>query len=134
MLLVPGGQKCYCGKEGCADAYCAASVLTDNGAVTLEEFMQQVESSESSRQKWDTYLENLAIMISNLLMAFDGDVILGGDVGGFLTPYMPKLKEKIVKYLLFDGDLGYLKNCTYKREAAAVGVAKTFFKHFIEHI
>lgn len=29
MILVPNGRKCYCGKLGCADAYCAASVLTD---------------------------------------------------------------------------------------------------------
>ena len=29
MILVPGGRKCYCGKKGCADAYCAASALTD---------------------------------------------------------------------------------------------------------
>lgn len=29
MFLVPGGKQCYCGKKGCADAYCAASVLSD---------------------------------------------------------------------------------------------------------
>ncbi len=28
MILIPGGDRCYCGKQGCADAYCAASVLT----------------------------------------------------------------------------------------------------------
>ena len=25
MILVPGGRPCYCGKKGCADAYCASS-------------------------------------------------------------------------------------------------------------
>ena len=27
MILVPQGRKCYCGKSGCADAYCAAGAL-----------------------------------------------------------------------------------------------------------
>ena len=31
MILIPGGDRCYCGKQGCADAYCAASVLTGDG-------------------------------------------------------------------------------------------------------
>ena len=34
-----GGKKCYCGKAGCADAYCAASALTDEEQeMTLEQF------------------------------------------------------------------------------------------------
>lgn len=38
MILVPGGKKCYCGKLGCADAYCAASVLTNDNQISLEKF------------------------------------------------------------------------------------------------
>ena len=42
MILVPGGKKCYCGKAGCADAYCAASALTDEEQeMTLEQFMEK---------------------------------------------------------------------------------------------
>ena len=33
-------------------------------------------------RKWEEYLEHLAILISNLRMAYDMDIILGGDVGG----------------------------------------------------
>ncbi len=132
MLLVPGGKQCYCGKYGCADAYCAASVLTEDGAYGVDAFMGRLGKDEEADQKWEEYLENLAALISNLRMAFDTDVILGGDVGGYLGEYMVELGEKVQKNNLFDLDVGYLKNCSYQREASAVGVAKYFFQGFLE--
>ena len=111
MILVPGGKKCYCGKSGCADAYCAASVLT-----------------QDNRQSLD-----LAVLISNLRMAYDMDIILGGDVGGVLSDYMIPLGEKVMAYNGFEHDVSYLKNCSYRKEASAVGAAKYFFaEHMME--
>lgn len=134
MVLVPGGKRCYCGKEGCADAYCAASVLTENGKITLEEFMERTDKEPEARWRWEEYLDKLAILITNLRMAYDADIILGGDVGGYLADRRMELGEKIFCYNLFDGDLSYLKYGLYKREAAAVGAAKHFFAEFIEQI
>ena len=67
-------------------------------------------------------------------MSFDTDIILGGDAGGYLAGYMVELGRKIFKYNLFDGDLSYLKNCSYQKEASATGVAKQFFRKLIETI
>lgn len=134
MILVPGGKKCYCGKSGCADAYCAASVLTQDGKEKLEDFMKRIHMDAEANQVWEEYLENLAILISNLRMTFDTDIILGGDVGGYLPNYMVDLGKKIFKYNLFDDDLSYLKNCSYQKEASAVGVAKQFFGKIMETI
>lgn len=127
MILVPGGKTCYCGKDGCADAYCAASVLTNDNTITLDAFMEQVKSGDcSANATWENYLDHLAILISNLRMAYDMDIILGGDVGGVLTDYMLPLGQKVMAYNGFDHDISYLKNCSYKKEASAVGVAKQF--------
>lgn len=135
MILVPGGRKCYCGKIGCADAYCAASVLTDDSNQTLDQFMEKVRAGESDAlQKWEQYLENLAVLISNLRMAYDMDIILGGEVGGILAEYMIPLGQKVMAYNGFDRDVRYLKNCRYKREASAVGAAKHFIQDFIKNI
>lgn len=132
MILVPGGRKCYCGKLGCADAYCAASVLTKNNEISLETFMEQiVKGDETVKQTWDTYLDHLAILISNLRMAYDMDIILGGDIGGFLSDYMIPLGEKVMAYNEFDHDVSYLKKCSYEKEASAVGVAKYFINHHL---
>lgn len=132
MVLVPGGRKCYCGKSGCADAYCAASALLDEKTESVDQFMQQLrDGDETSEKKWETYLDYLAILISNLRMAYDMDIILGGEMGGYLTDYMIPLGEKVMQYNGFDHDLRYLKNCSYKKEASAVGVAKHFLQEFI---
>ena len=126
MILVPGGRKCYCGKVGCA--YCAESVLTDDGGIPLETFIEQVKSGDAAAgAKWETYLDHLAILISNLRMAYDMDIILGGDVGGVLADYMIPLGEKVMAYNGFDHDISYLRNCSYEKEASAVGAARHFF-------
>lgn len=135
MILVPGGEKCYCGKIGCADAYCAASVLTHNNQISLESFMEQVNSGNHlAHAKWETYLEHLAILISNLRMAYDMDIILGGDVGGILADYMLPLSQKVMAYNGFEHDISYLKRCSYDKKASAIGVAKHFFENILERI
>lgn len=127
MIIVPGGRTCYCGKKGCADAYCAESVLTDHNDISLENFMEQLsQGDESAVRKWDAYLEDLAILVSNLRMAYDMDIILGGDVGGYLSDYMLPLGQKVMAYNGFDRDISYLKNCSYRKEASAAGAAKHF--------
>ena len=132
MILVPGGRKCYCGKSGCADAYCAASVLTQDNRQSLDAFMEKIESGdEKILQTWNEYLDHLAVLISNLRMAYDMDIILGGEMGGYLIDYMVPLGEKVMQYNGFDHDLRYLKNCSYKKEASAVGAAKHFLQEFI---
>ena len=134
MILVPGGRKCYCGKKGCADAYCAASALTDE-TNSLETFMEQLKSGdEAAEEKWSEYLDMLAVLISNLRMPYDMDIILGGEVGGYLAEHMLPLGEKVMEYNGFDHDIRYLRNCSYKREASAVGAAKHFLQDFIKNI
>ena len=134
MILVPGGRKCYCGKKGCADAYCAASALTDE-INSLETFMEQLKSGdEAAEEKWSEYLDMLAVLISNLRMGYDMDIILGGEVGGYLAEHMLPLGEKVMEYNGFDHDIRYLRNCSYKREASAVGAAKHFLQDFIKNI
>ena len=134
MLLVPEGRECYCGKRGCADAYCAASVLTQDGRYTLDEFMDALGKDEAADKIWEEYLDHLAVLISNIRMIFDTDVILGGDVGGYADRYLVELRERMAKYDLFDLDGSYLKGCSYHREASAVGVAKYFFGKFAKEL
>ena len=135
MILVPGGRKCYCGKKGCADAYCAASALTAGRYETLEQFMEALSHGNSeAEKKWAEYLDHLAVLISNLRMAYDMDIILGGEVGGYLADHMIPLGEKVMEYNGFDCDIRYLKNCTYRKEASAVGAAKHFFYELIRNI
>ncbi len=47
-------------------------------------------------------------------------------LGDILSEYMIPLGEKVMEYNGFEHDVRYLKNCSYKREASAVGAAKHF--------
>lgn len=132
MILVPRGKKCYCGKSGCADAYCAASVLTEDNQISLEKFSKRLKQGDKETdRKWQEYLDHLAILIVNLRMAYDVDIILGGDVGGILPEYRIPLGQRVMHYNGFDHDISYLKDCSYEREASAVGAAKHFFQEFM---
>lgn len=135
MILVPEGRRCYCGKKGCADAYCAASVLTEETGGSMDRFIEQLQAGENNaKEKWNQYLNHLAILVSNLRMAYDMDMIVGGEVGGYLTEYMLPLREKVMEYNGFEHDARYLKNCAYKREASAVGAAKYFLQEFVNQL
>ena len=41
MVIEKGGRKCYCGKEGCLDAYCAAQVLQEQSGMNLNSFSKR---------------------------------------------------------------------------------------------
>ena len=131
MILEPNGTPCYCGKKGCADAYCSATVLQAHAA-SLEDFFEQLQKGNRTIQAvWDRYLEHLSILITNLRMAFDCDIMLGGYIGGYLKQYLPELSRKAIQYNQFEDDTLYLKCCTHDREASAIGVAMTFFETYL---
>lgn len=135
MVIVPDGRRCYCGKRGCVDAYCSPLALTNTLECTLEEVMRRVESKDPSvLGLWDEYLEYLAIVITNLRMAYDTNIILGGYMGEYMDKHMFELGKRVMKYNLFDSDVSYLKNCRYKKEGSAIGAAQYFFDRFIEQL
>ena len=54
-------------------------------------------------------------------------------MGGVLIRLYDTTGRKVMAYNGFEHDVSYLKNCSYKKEASAVGAAKYFFtKHMGE--
>ena len=101
----------------------------------MAEFFRLVEKKERDAMAvWDTYLEDLSIVITNLRMCFDCDIVLGGYVGGYLRPYMSQLGRKVMVHNKFDNDTLYLRNCRYEKEASAVGIAMTFMDEYFRTI
>lgn len=135
MIIERNGRQCYCGKRGCIDAYCAAKLLQEHGGGSLELFFDRVSKKEPAVMNvWEEYLDFLAVAITNLRMAFDCDIVLGGYVGGYLEKFMPELTRKIQIYDNFDIDTSYLHTCRYKLEAAAYGVTLGFITSFFNKI
>ncbi len=135
MVIERDGRPCYCGKKGCADAYCSAKVLQKLTDDNLEEFFRRLgEKDQKCLQAWEEYLEYLAVVVSNLRMAFDCDIILGGYVGGYMEEYLPVLGRKLMKYNQFDLDTSYLKTGKYKLESSAYGVTMDFVEKFFDSL
>jgi predicted NBD/HSP70 family sugar kinase len=135
MVIHPHGNTCYCGKVGCIDAYCSALRLEEFAKGKLEEFFIHLKNGEEEYVKrFDDYLNEVAIAIDNLRMAYDCDVILGGYVGSFMKPYLKVIREKVGKKNIFGSTGNYVKVCKYKIEAAALGSALYQLEKYVELI
>lgn len=129
MLLIPNGRKCYCGKQGCVDPYLSPNALRKEGQ-TLDDFFAQVEAGEADAcARWDAYLEYLAIVATNLRMLCNSDIMIGGEVGTRIRPYLSRLREKAAKYDLFARDIDYLYPCNRKNHAFAAGAGMLALEH-----
>lgn len=124
MRVVAGGRSCYCGQQGCLDAYCNALQLEELGNGSLEVFFQRLHANDTACVAlWGDYLEWLSLFLINLRMAFDCDIILGGYVGAYLEPWLPQLREQLAQRSPFQAQGDFLHVCHYRREASAFGVA-----------
>ncbi len=135
MRLVPGGRRCYCGQIGCVDAYCSAVRLSALTGGSLHEFFRQVHSGNPvCVEAFDEYLDWLALAVTNLSMAYDCDVVVGGFVGSFLDEFLPELRRRAAPLNTFEQDGEYVRVCRNHLEASALGAAlqhvDAFFQSF----
>lgn len=86
MILHPGGDLCYCGKKGCADAYCSANTIRKASMESLEAFFENKNAGASMENRiWDTFLQNLSLFLDNARMVVSGDIIISGTLSKYLT-------------------------------------------------
>lgn len=136
LTLVPNGRLCHCGRFGCADAYCSASVLAQYTDDNLALFFEHLNQGDKKLEAiFDTYLHYLSILINNIRVCFDCDIVIGGYVGAYIENYLDRLKELVKERLTFGRkDTAFLKPCTLKLESSAVGGALYYINQFYEKI
>jgi predicted NBD/HSP70 family sugar kinase len=135
IIIVPGGKRCYCGKLGCLDCYCSALALSSNTGGNLEKYFELLGQGDPHiRKTWDEYLKYLALAVSNLRMAFDCDIIIGGYVGGYLKNYRMELNRLVMQMNNFDFDTSYLRCGKYHMEASACGIAIRLIQDYYDAI
>lgn len=123
MILYPEGRSCYCGKKGCSDAYLNTGVLT-RSQMDLETFFNLLESGDKEmNQRFKVYIQDLSILISNLRMLLDMDIVLGGELGTRLSPYLERISRQTEEYDLFSRNVDYIDTCRCKKDMFAKGAA-----------
>lgn len=110
MILIPGGRRCYCGKQGCADAYLSPQALEQDG--------------------WETYLDHLAVFITNLRMLLNMDLVIGGQAGIKIRPRLDALALKAARYDQFARDINYIFPCVRQEYICALGAAEFGLEQF----
>ena len=135
MTLYPDGKPCYCGRKGCVDSYCSTSILGEVSGGHLEDFFERLAAGDASCEKvWDTYLDNLALSLHNLLTIFDHTVVIGGYLGQFIDPYIDELSRRVARYDPYLAGETFLRAAKMKYEVAAVGAAAYFIEDFVSKI
>jgi len=136
VVVAKGGKQCYCGKYGCFDTVCRATILSDYTNGCLDTFFTLLNAGDETAKKlWDQYLSDLSIAIHNVRMLFNGTIILGGYVGAHLGAHMEELYPLVDERNPFgEKARDYLISCRYKVEAAAAGAAISYIDQYFESI
>lgn len=134
MTIVPNGKRCYCGRYGCLDAYCTANALTDFTGGNLKEFFDELALGKNKglQNVFEEYMDYLALGVNNLRMCYDCDIILGGNVGAYMSDYIDVFRKKAIALNPFEQDGSFIRVCHYRTEAAAVGAAIYYIDQFIQ--
>ena len=135
-MIDQGGERCYCGKYGCMDTLCNAGFLDRHTDGNLDDFFTLLEQGDAQIAKvWDTYLNQLSLVVNNIRMLFDSVIIIGGYVGEYLEDYMDELRKRVDRRNTFgDRAKTYLITSQYKGDATAVGSGILMIEAFMEQI
>ncbi len=139
IRIVPHGQKCYCGGEGCADPYLSTNNLANTCAGNLESFFKLLNTCHSEIQDvWQDYCFYLATTIVNAHVLVDCPIIIGGDLGRYMNEsQLVQCRGLVAKMDPFDDACDYVHLCSYKNEgtsAASVGGALHYIIPFLNSI
>ncbi|MDO4522156.1 MAG: ROK family transcriptional regulator [Eubacteriales bacterium] len=133
MTVIPWGKKCYCGSYGCLNSYCSACVLSDFTNGDIGEFFWQMKmtGNRGYRNVFEEYMKHLALAVNNLRMCFDCDVVLGGNVGGYMEEYLEEFKKLACDLNPYEDTADYIKTGLCRTEPSAVGAALYFIDDFV---
>lgn len=136
MTLIPNGMRCHCGHLGCADPYLCSGFLAHHCDDNLSLFFDHLKKGVPEIvEAFNIYLQNLAILVTNIRMCLDCEIVIGGYVGSYMEDYLDELRRLVKERLTFGREnADFVKCCTLKLEASAVGGALHYVDKFIQSI
>ena len=107
MTLIPGGNTCYCGQQGCMDTYCSPETLMEDGESPPGFFSVLEQGEQEHRKRFSQWLDYVALAVTNIRSVLAGDVIISGEAAQYLDDDdMAGLRERVVEHTPF-GTTGF---------------------------
>jgi N-acetylglucosamine repressor len=135
MTIDLQGPPCYCGKKGCMETLCSVSALLEEDE-SLEFFFQQVRSGiRSYVERWNSFLDNLAISINNIHLVINREFILGGHISPYLNEHdIQLLHKKVYERTAFPSNEPFIYISRSLGNGVAKGAAIPFIQAFLNRI
>jgi N-acetylglucosamine repressor len=135
MTIDPQGSSCYCGKKGCMETLCSVGALLEEDE-SLEFFFQQVRSGIPSYvERWNSFLDNLAISINNIHLVINREFILGGHISPYLNEHdIQLLHKKVYERTAFPSNEPFIYISRSLGNGVAKGAAIPFIQAFLNRI
>ena len=134
MVLMPYGNICSCGKSGCFEAYCSTNVLSSHCKGNLDDFFIKIENDKYLQSVFENYMDFLAIGISNISLALDLPVILGGEINQYIEKYFEFIQQKVNSLIPYSSKKKVLSLSKTGENASAIGVALKIITNYLESI
>ncbi len=132
MCVEPAGLPCKCGKRGCLEAYCSAQRIRATLGVTLPEFFDGLDQHVPEYGAlWHDILRHLAIGVNNIRMALDCNVVLGGFLTDFFSPYLSQLQQYVAANNTFGETADYMQLSALRNHSVPLGAALHFIQQYI---
>ena len=117
---------CKCGRRVCYEKYASVTALKRMTKLDdIKEVFYLSERNEVIQRILDTYLENVAEGLANIINMYDVEMlVIGGSLSDYGDKFLPKLKTKVANklYNKYTYDLN-MKVVTLKNDAGIIGAA-----------
>ena len=135
MTLIPGGNTCYCGQQGCMDTYCSPETLMEDGE-SLPGFFSVLEQGEQEhRKRFSQWLDYVALAVTNIRSVLAGDVIISGEAAQYLDDDdMAGLRERVVEHTPFDTTDFTLRKGMALDHQDIIGAALRFVEPYVREL
>ena len=132
IQMKPYGSKCYCGKIGCMETLLSLSALLGEQE-TAETFFQKVRQNDSfCKNRWNTFLAELAEAINMLHLIYDTDFILGGYIAQYLCKEdLDFLHRQIQQLTPFTEEQDFLRISKMPMNNISIGAALPYIQEFL---
>lgn len=135
MTLIPGGNTCYCGQQGCMDTYCSPETLMEDGE-SLPGFFSVLEQGEQEhRERFSQWLDYVALAVTNIRSVLAGDVIISGEAAQYLDDDdMAGLRERVVEHTPFGTTDFTLRKGMALDHQDIIGAALRFVEPYVREL